>query len=418
MQLLSSNTKKAKNLKTIEYYRCILAVITVGLFFTAADNYLFDSGYAPPPSAMTALLGFASLPLIPSFLSGNYKSFPVNILKWCLFYIIFSALSYSLVLPNDALLQEWRDRVLAVTFLLIISLIFSGEGAVLKISRWAILCTTFWNIYTYLAELFNPGIWNTLTTINETGRPAGFYLDANKAAAVLINAFIFTVGLLPSKYRLPFSLLTLVGVFLTLSRGGIICMVVIIIFMCFKGTIPKHQLLHVVTLFLIIIVNIATFGNFIENEASQLGIINPEIQTRIATFTDPSSRAASDDTSRLDIVDYSWKTFLKEPLVGHGMGYVKVWDGITLPHNMYLSYMVEHGILGLVILPSLVLSIQLNARGEAKSLGTFFGIFTLIWAIFSNTILYDREVLIAYALMATMSKKSSLKNNNSSLKFR
>ena len=63
---------------------------------------------------------------------------------------------------------------------------------------------------------------------------------------------------------------------------------------------------------------------------------------------------------------------MKRPFFGHGIGYIREW-GDNLPHNMYLTLMVEHGFMAAILLPLLVLLIAQNATGEAKNLGLFFG---------------------------------------------
>ncbi|BDA68173.1 O-antigen polymerase [Rivularia sp. IAM M-261] len=401
-----SSSKKTNNF--LVYYQCFLAVVIVGVFFTAADIYWFDSGYTPPPYVLVLAVGLAATPLVPSFLSFNYKYFPNALLGWCIFYVVFSFLSYLLTIKNDLVNQELDDRILVVIFLCVSSFVFSGKDIVIKITRISIFCVIFWNIYTYIAELFQPEIWHTLTTFNPTGRPAGFYTDPNKAACVLINALIFTVGLLPPKYRLPFCLIVFLSVFTTFSRGGMICMIILITLFFIKKILPKQQLIFIFAGVLALILNFSILGEFLESEASNLGIINYDLQTRISTFTNPTSRQASDDTSRLDVVTYSWQKILESPLSGHGFGFVKTW-GEILPHNMYLSYMLEHGIVGIIILPWLVFAVQSRANGEAKNLGLFLVVFTLIWSIFSNTVVYDRETLTIFSLMGVMSKKSQTK---------
>ncbi|MBF2064064.1 MAG: O-antigen ligase family protein [Calothrix sp. C42_A2020_038] len=412
MNFLSS--QKSNNL--ILYYQCFLALVIVGVFFTAGDIYWFDSGYIPPPYIIVLAVGIASLPLIPSFFSYNYKYFPFELLKWCIFYIIFSLISYLLTIKNDLVDQELDDRILVVIFLCVTSFIFSGKDIVIKVTRISFIVVVFWNIYTYILELFNPEIWHTLTTFNPTGRPAGFYADPNKAACVLINALIFSIGLLPPKHRLTFYFIVFFGVLMTLSRGGTICMIVLLALFFVKKIIPRQQLTLIFTIVLLLAINFTFLGDFLENKAVELGVINYDIQTRIATFTNPASRQASDDTSRLDVVVSSWEKIIAQPLFGHGFGYVKTWGDI-LPHNIYLSYMLEHGLLGFFILPWLMIAIQHNAEGEAKNLGFLLATFTFIWAIFSNTIVYDRETLTTFSLMAVMSQKSHIKQlNNMKLK--
>lgn len=395
----------------ILYYQCFLALVAVGVFFTAADIYWFDSGITPAPYVLVLALGLAAMPLVPSFMSNNHKYFPYPLFKWCVFYIIFSLIYYFLTIENSVINQELDDRILSVIFLMVTSFIFAGGNKVINITRWGLFLAVFWNIYTYIAELLQPGIWQTLTTINPTGRPSGFYLDPNKAACALIFSMIFSIEMLPKKFRLAFCLVVMIGVFTTLSRGGTVSMLILIVLFFIKRIIPRYQLTYFIVGALLLVLNLAAFGEFLAYETTNLGVTNYDMQTRIATFTDPASRQASDDTSRLDVVVTSWEKYWESPLFGHGFGYVKIW-GEILPHNMYLSYMLEHGILGAIILPLLVFSVQINACKEVKSMGLIFGFFISFWAIFSNTVLYDRETMTVFSLMAAMSQNSQFKKDN------
>jgi O-antigen ligase len=179
-----------------------------------------------------------------------------------------------------------------------------------------------------------------------------------------------------------------------------------------KRLIPASQLYTIFSL-LIALFLIGNVGNYLISQASELGILSYSIEKRleaITNFSDPDARE-TDDGSRSDIASVAWRTFLKMPFLGHGIGYIREW-GKILPHNMYLTFMIEHGFLGFTIVPTLVFTVTKNSYGEAKSLGLYFGSFILFWSIFSNTVLEDRETLMMFALLAVMSKYSRLEKLN------
>ncbi|MGB3759551.1 MAG: O-antigen ligase family protein [Rivularia sp. (in: cyanobacteria)] len=387
----------------LTFYQCFLAVIAVLVFFTEADNFYFDSGITPAPKNLVILFCLASTPLLISLKSKNFQYLPMSVILWCCLYLGISAASFLHSVPTEPVIQELETRILAVLFILLMTLIFSGEPIVRRYARIALFIAVFLTIFNNFRELLDPLAFNGF---NETGRPAGFYKDPNKSGAALIMGLIFSIGLLPKRYRLPYFLLVFIGSFITFSRGASLCLIILLIMFVVKHLIPVSQLYTVLSL-LIVLFLLGNVGNYLIGQASELGILNYSIEQRleaITNFTDPDARE-TDDGSRSNIASIAWSTFLKMPFLGHGIGYIREW-GKILPHNMYLTFMIEHGFLGFTIVPVLVFAVNKNSYGEAKILSLCFGSFILFWSIFSNTVLEDRETLMMFALIAVMSKYS------------
>lgn len=386
------------------YYQCFLAIASIFIFFTQLDNYLFDSGITPAPKYLVIAFCLASIPLLVLLITRKNQYLPTGVLKWSVVYITVSSIYYQFVLPTDAVEQEMETRVLANLVLLVMVVVFTGHSLVQISVRWSILLVTLINVYNNMYELFNPLIFNAL---NDSGRPAGFYVDPNESGCALILGVIFSINMLPYKYRLPFTLIVFLGAFVTFSRGAIISMILLIIFFSFKRIIPNRQLVYYILGILIIIAIFGNIGSYLIEEASNLGILNKNIESRIEFLANPTAGDTNDDNSRLDIVNTTWESFQKKPLLGNGFAYVQTW-GKILPHNIYLTYMLENGFLGAILLPLFVFWITNSACGETKNIAFVFTIFILFWGFFSNTILSDRGILITFALMDVLSKKSSL----------
>ncbi len=72
------------------------------------------------------------------------------------------------------------------------------------------------------------------------------------------------------------------------------------------------------------------------------------------------------------------------------------------PHNQYLSYMLDHGVLGATIVPLLLLALLWGARGETMRVGLVFGT-TILWlSFFTHTMLSNGHSLVPFALLAAM----------------
>lgn len=408
-----SSLAAKKTINILLYYQCFLAFIAVAILFTEADNYLYDLGTGPSASLTIVLFGLAAIPLIPNFLNKNIKYVPFAIFKFYVAFLFVSFISYQLMIKNENITDDFNERILATISMMVLLLILSGEEIIQKTVRWGLFLATFWNIYTYIRELITPEAWITLTTSNPTGRPAGLYVDPNQAGCALIFGMIFSIYLIPKNTRLGFFLIVFLSVFMTFSRGAIICMLILLPLGFVKKTFPSTQIKYILIAVMLLIVTWGGVGEFLIDEATNYGIINTDIETRINTFTNPKSRESSDDTSRVDIIGFSLERFMESPIFGNGTGYTQIWSGIIRPHNTYLLYMVEHGFLGLFVLPCLIFILIKDAKDpEVKTMGLYFAILTSIWGLFSHTLLEERGTLLTFALMAIMSKRSYLMKKN------
>ncbi|MBW4512541.1 MAG: O-antigen ligase family protein [Scytonematopsis contorta HA4267-MV1] len=404
------------------YYQCFLAVVSVAIFYTSMDNYLFDSGITPPPYVLNLCLAIASAPLWPSFFANNIKYIPSSVFKWCALYLFTSVIYFLLSYKNSLIEQENDNRLFCLIFFVTMLIIFSGDKIVYKITIWALLVATAWNIWSYALETLHPEIWITDTTVNPTGRAAGLYLDPGKAASVLLYAMIFCINVLPKKHRLSFVLVIFLGMMPTFSRGGTVCIIGLVSLFFLKGVIPRSQFIYCLLGALFLYIIWGGLQDFLISEAVNLGVLNSDMENRIITFTNPTSRHASDDTSRVDIINYAWGRILEQPLFGHGLGYDQIWDGLIRPHNMYLTFMLQHGLLGSLIIPGLVFCVTKDAQNEAKNTALFFSFMMLVWSIFTHTLLDERHAIMMFAFMATLSKRSYLdsvrqKNKNNKNQF-
>ena len=236
--------QRSKN-KFLTYYQCFLAVVAVLVFFTEADNYFFDSGITPAPKNLVILLCLAAAPLLISFKSKNFQYVPIGVILWCCLYLGVSAASFLHSVPTEVVTQELETRILVVIFMLLMTLIFSGEPIVRKYARWTLFIAIFITIFNNFRELLDPLAFNGF---NETGRPAGFYKDPNKSGAALIMGLIFSIGLLPKRYRFTYFLLVFIGAFITFSRGASLCLVILLILFIVKRLIPTSHLYSILGL--------------------------------------------------------------------------------------------------------------------------------------------------------------------------
>ncbi|PHJ65962.1 hypothetical protein VF14_05755 [Nostoc linckia z18] len=383
------------------YYQCALAIAAVFVFFTDINSYLYTSGIVSQPPLFW-ILGFAvaSIPLIFS----RDKCIPTSVILWC-FGFIFVSLLWFVLFPGSGELafEELRKRLLAVIFLIAMAFIFSRNPTIHYLTRWAIFLAVLITVFNSIYEFFNPAAFNAL---GNGGRVTGFYLNPNSNGCALILGMIFSVSILQPIYRLPFVYLVGIGVFLTFSRGAILGWLITVIIFTVAGVLHFNKILYW-------ILGIGTFiislGSQWWQELLQNLDLNANSLERIAWFQNISTSDSEDSAdSRLEVAQLAWQMFMKHPFFGNGIGSTLTWNVEISTHNIYLYYMADHGIIGVLILPVLVYGAIRHARGETKYIGLAFAVFILLWGLFSHNVLEERYILILFSLMAGMTEGSKL----------
>jgi len=143
------------------------------------------------------------------------------------------------------------------------------------------------------------------------------------------------------------------------------------------------------------------------------------------TATNLTAAERGETTSTLDTRLYRWKTLLPEwedaPVMGQGLGVTTTAEGTRaeplnglLPHNEYIRYLVETGVIGIVILlAALVILVRrlLRIRGDPSDVATPMGanlalavvVGCLVNSLADNTLLnspscYAAALIVAAAL--------------------
>jgi O-antigen ligase len=387
------------------YYQVALVVVFVLVFFTDLAIYLSHVGIGPPPRLWVVAFSVAAIPLMTRF-SARRPYLSAGVLGWSSLYLLVSLISFLLVSQSEVAAQEFGLRLLSIWFLLLSLLIFAGNKTIENWARYTILICTIMAVFNNIIELIDPTFFGSF---NETGRPAGFYENPNKTGCALLLGLISSITILPPNYRLLFIGLCGIGIFLTLSRGAILCFLIVAGLFTVQRIISRQQLVYAILGIILITSLTNVSAHLLVSQASDAGLSSNAV-TRIETILNPTNRRGDEDTSRLDIVPFSLEKFSASPIVGHGIGHTQEWGTIP-PHNMYLFLGVEHGFLGVLIFPCLIFGIihQAGRAGrEMRSMSQSFLIFGLIWGLFSHNLLEERYVLLAFSLIAVMNVRSQL----------
>jgi O-antigen ligase len=136
------------------------------------------------------------------------------------------------------------------------------------------------------------------------------------------------------------------------------------------------------------------------------GVMNRNVEERMEWFTNP---ALSDMSSwkRADVALEVWDKFTEHPFVGLGTG--ASWELEFPSHNQYLSFMLEHGVIGALIVPLLILSTTWGAQGHERPVAMLFAVTVMLISLTSHTMVYRVNSLALFALMAAIAAEHRLR---------
>jgi O-Antigen ligase len=394
-------------------YQCGLAFLSVLIFSTNLDIYGDSTGLLPlSPLHWVVLYFLGSIPLMMSF-GDRKRYFSRSVLLWCGGYFLISLVSFwifsGLQLTIPEAFQELKDRILCILFFLNTLLVYSQFN---DVQMWARIGFIFAGIIGTAAnfyEFFNPMIFGGL---NETGRPAGFYVNSNNSGAGLMQCLLIGTTLLRPVYRIPYALLMGAGVFITFSRGALIAWLITVFIFIITGVFPIRMTIGWgLGLVIATFVFMAIGSSFINMEQLQdAGLLNSNVTERLSQ-TSGGEEVKDDSTlARLAVVAMAWKMFMAHPIIGNGIGSTLKLDVGNLvehpisTHNIYLYFLADHGIVGGLLFPVLIMTIIYPLKSKHLIINICSVIFLLLWGLFSHNLVSLRLHLTFYALLSAINQ--------------
>jgi hypothetical protein len=377
-------------------YSQLLAVVVVLLFFSGLDLYLFAAEHTTlTPKNWMTIFGALLAPLA-AYRLHRRQAFDrrlVGLALWSLAFMAISLVSYT-VSPSDVAVQELWDRLLAVLFLGMAGFAFITPET-RKAAAVSAIVVALVTVGINAAELAGMD-WFLMYVAT---RPSGLYLNANSCGAALVTGMIVGSPLVARRLRLSFYLLVGAGVAMTFSRSTIVgWLIAAPIMVMFDSTRARARELVLGSGAAAVLMLVLFFG------AGASGLVggfrlDDNLLNRVSFFR---TFEASDDAAqqRKEVAAKAWMIFAARPLRGNGTASTRVWSEPISTHNIFLTLMADHGILGALILPALLLCVFLGRPREAAGPHWAFCLFTLWLAFFSHNILTEPCQLLAFAFLA------------------
>lgn len=364
-------------------YRLALVAIAAAAFYSDLIAFLMDAKLIPFTVTHAFLLfAIACLPVLtrPPADRGPRQA----VFFWCFasLVVIFASLIWAQLGEGGQTL--FRNRVFGIIFLVLMLLLFSDRQAC-RFAAGAVVCVTLASVAINIYEMFAPGTFST-----NPGRSAGLYENSNKSGAALVLGMIVGLEAVSMRWQVLYTLAVGVGVATTFSRSAMLGWAL----MASLAIAMRHGTGRFTRYALIVALAGAVSGPAVILYLEDKGMLDDNTTSR-ANF----EIGGESDEFRFEAAQLALDAIVEHPFLGQGTGAsVEPPFDFIGPHNIYLALMIEHGILGSLILPALLVASTWGAASEFRPITVPLAIFLSYWGFFSHNILEERYILFVVAL--------------------
>lgn len=397
----------------------LLAFLLI-LFASYADIFLFRIGIAPAEPSLFFIPLFLILCIINYSILDVWDLLKSHSFKFFLFVLIFSIV-YSVISQGD--FQTIKNNI----FLNIITLfiyIFSVHFFRTE-DKKLVLFVMFFSLLSIGGSVtydFFIGLPKFDLKLSEALRKGGFGENPNQAASAIkflaLGCLVLTQK--QKNIRLLIISIMVISVFLTLSRSGLVSVILILIFGSINNWKTKFHItasqfvkrsFTMILLFASLFFALVLFSNIIKENFP--AFTRGTAGDRIDLLTGKGKgNVISEDVGhgggRGDLLLMYIEKFKANPL-GYGTEYTgtKRFNALN-PHNYYLFLAVNYGFLALILyIVYLVYGLKLAIRHEQ-----FYYVIFLILIVFegmiSHSIYYERSLLICLAFFDSLIYKKQV----------
>ncbi len=316
----------------------------IGLFLLAHDLP------GPRPSYVYAMLMAFAFAVI--LFSDDAKK-EIARQSWTLhllaIYIAFIAIQVAVSAASEMRIQVFIFRVEFVASLVALIGLFGIANARQPV-RMTLLGVNIFGSLMNFVQLAEPRLFID-PSHPVIDRAYGLYLNPNSSGLFIATLIPLTASILPKSLRYGYYALTLAAVILTFSRGAwllwILAVVITETFLSEARSGHRRLLPRIVAIGLVLgalYVLFLTFSDFIAP------YLSANTWSRLHGTHDTSIE------QRIFLIRLGLQQFADNPLFGSGIGESYLWSYGQDLHNMFVMFLAEHGLFGLVILIALLIA--------------------------------------------------------------
>jgi hypothetical protein len=367
------------------YYAFVIFLMTV-IFFSAYASNAAKLGIGIPQGWLW-ILAFAglSLPLIISLIRPDQRLSTAPILNWAYAFMAITMIWHFVSTSPTTSIEMiftylWYVLTLVLAFVVLRTV--EARRVALRAVQWIVLVSVAVNIYQSAT-----GTW----------RPSGLYGNPNTSGYALVMGMILTYRIVPSRFRFPYQLIVLSGIFVTGSRGSLLLWGISAILLYVLNDERQNQTrwaaTSMVAVFLFVV---SPLGEGIMDSLNK-----PD--GPVDRFLSLGSKEQLEGDSRVALLELGIEKYKAHPFLGYGTGENTLWTGNRDwgTHNMFLALMLQFGLIGFFIMPALVM-ILIGRDRQRWCFTVPIGVVVLIACMFDNNLLDQWHYAFAFALVTQM----------------
>lgn len=358
--ILEIETEKSKSTKFIGLLGIFMPLINLRVnIINIYDMSLF----------MGATIIFGIIQFIKRILKEKQISFRIQIVD-LLIFILFVYMIFSLLFSIDK--NIGIEKIIKFAILLILfylsRMIFLNKHNIQQVIKYCIITCSAYIVYLsfyYLIVYNKLYIGMDIVSASKSGR--------NSLALVLLLILSFAIGVFletqnkrGKRHILPFLAVLISGLLLLQSRGAMVTIVMSLVFTTVlyktKTKNLKKSIFTMIIIFAVILIIIP------DELRSQIWY---RVQSIFLVFNDniQNTEGIGSINARKALISISFEAIKQNPIFGIGIGSFRSFSFTTYtsPHNDYLYFAAEFGLIGLFLYVYLLISIYRMASLNYKS---------------------------------------------------
>lgn len=386
-------------------YATSSAAIVAILFLTNWPSYQYVAAGGPIPYYYYVLPAGLIVPLLFAE-PGTAVRFAREPLLWWFLAFVLTGLAWLLLAQDfvEEAARQWRLRVLA--FMLFYTVTVLCSEAHLRVLGYVISACVLMACALNWVDVLHPYTFVPKGIENATdGRGAGLFINPNAAGAFIVMGTIAALPMLPGRLRTAFLVAAVFGVAATFSRGAFVLTAVTILGAIGLRLVSRAQAMLLIVGLPLMFATVGLSYDYLIDASDNRQM--QDIVERLGWFQGMREYDNAVE-GRIHGAATAWQMFLENPATGGGTGATSL--AIEGPHNMYLLFMAEHGVLGFFLYASLVGILIRRGWRTAKNAATphdrdlcsvllLLGVFLAIYGFFSHNVLEEPHTIFVLAFV-------------------